>query len=450
MGWSRFARANRSLRTEEWGIGRQGGLRARLWSMTPPLLQQTSFRRFWTAQTISYFGDQITFVALPLTAVLALHANAAQVGLLSAAGSLPSLIFALHAGAFVDQFGRRRKMMILADLLRAALLLTVPITYWLGQLTIQHLYIVAFLTGSLAVVFGICANSLFVALVPRDDFVRGNSLVKGSYYLSWVAGPTAGGALIQAVSGPISILCDVVSFIGSALLLRSISPEEPPRIKAGRGHLSEGFLFIRRASALLAKFFIDASLNFFYTIYFTLLFLFAAKELRLSALAIGLVLAAGAVGAVVGSALTTRVSLRIGVGPAFLVGSFIYPGALVLAPIAGGPQWLAAGLLVIAEFTSGVGLMICDISGSSIQQALTPDRLRGRVQGAFMLFNNGFRPFGALLGGALGTWLGLRPTLWVASIGGVLSVMLILPSSIRRMRTLPEEADFPVVDSADA
>ncbi len=416
------------------------GSTARLARIVPPLLLRVPFRRYWTAQTISYLGDQVTFVALPLIAVLALDASAGEVSILSAAGTLPNLLFALHAGVFVDRFGRRRKLMIATDLLRAGLLVTVPVAYWAGLLSMAHLYVVAFLTGALAVVFGICANSLFTALVDRRDFVPANSLVKGSYYFSWAAGPPAGGALVQLLSGPIALLADVVSFLGSALLLRSIAPEEPPRLKAGRDHLREGFAFIRRVPALLAKFLVDAGLNFFYTIYFTLLLLFAIDELHLPAVATGFVLAAGAVGALIGSTVTTRVTSRIGVGWAFLGGGFLYLGALVLVPIAHGPVWLTTGILVVAELLSGIGLMVCDIAGSSIQQALTPDRVRGRVQGVFMVFNNGSRPLGALLAGVLGTWLGLRTTFLVAVLGGLVCVLLVVPSSIRRMRELPEEA----------
>jgi MFS family permease len=407
----------------------------------PVPLRRVPFRRYWTAQTISYLGDQVTFIALPLAAVGVLDADAGEVGVLAAAASLPNLLFSLHAGALVDRFGRLRTTMMATDVMRAGLLATVPIAYLLDVLTLPQLYLVAFLAGSLGLVFSLCANSLFPVMVPREQFVSGNSLIKGSYNFSWAAGPGLGGGLVQILSAPGALVLDVFSFIGSALLLRSISPEEPTPEPSTRGHLGQGLKFIVRTPALLAKFFADASLNFFYTIYFTLLVLFAVQELHLPSALIGIVIAAGAVGAMVGSVVTTRISSVMGVGPTFFLGSFLYPGALILVPLSSGPKWLAAGLLVLAEFVSGIGLMLCDISAGAIQMALTPPRLRARVQGAYMLFNNGSRPLGALLAGALGTWLGLRPTLWIATVGGVVSILLILPSPLRRMKELPTMAE---------
>jgi predicted MFS family arabinose efflux permease len=245
---------------------------------------------------------------------------------------------------------------------------------------------------------------------------------------------------VQVLSAPVALVLDVISFVGSALFLGSISPAEPPGDEAGSGRIREGLRFVRRTPALLAEVAAGAALNFFYTIYFALLFLYATRELGLAAGTIGLVLGAGAVGALVGSTLTAWVSRRLGVGRALVLGSFVYPAGLVLVPLASGPQWLAVVMLIVAELGSGLGLMVYDISASSIRQALTPDRLRSRVQGAYLTLNHGARPLGALVGGALGTWLGLRPTLWVAVIGGMASMLLLLPSPLPRMRVLPAEA----------
>jgi MFS family permease len=403
-------------------------------------LGDLAFRRYWTAQTVSYLGDQVTIVALPLVAVLALDASAAQMGLLAAAGSLPNLLFSLHAGALVDRSGRRRSTMIATDVLRSALLASVPIAYWLGALTLAHLYVVAFLAGSLAVLFVVCANSLFTALVSRDQYVEGTSLMRGSYAFSWVAGPSAGGVLVQVLSGPAALVLDAVSFVGSALLLGSIAPDEPPGEPAGRSRVREGLRFVARTPALRAQFAAGTGLNFFYTIYFTLLLLFAARELHLGAGTIGLALGAGAIGALLGTAIATRTAKRIGLGRAMLVGAFLYPGALLLVPLASGPAWPALALLVVAEFGSGLGLALDDVCATSIRQALTPDRLRSRVQGAHMAITYGVRPLGALAAGALGTWLGLQETLWLAAAGGVASALLLLPSPLPRMRELPGEA----------
>jgi MFS family permease len=411
-----------------FGVGKQSPLRG------------VAFRRSWTAQTVSFLGDQVTIVALPLVAVLALDASAAQMGLLAAAGSLPNLLFSLHAGAFVDRRGRRRRTMIVTDVVRAAVLASVPVAYWLGALTLAHLYAVAFLAGSLGVLFTVCANSLFTALLPREQYVEGTSLMRGTYAFSWVAGPSAGGLLVQALSGPAALVLDAVSFLGSALLLGSIAPEEPPGEPAARSRIREGLRFVARTPALRAQFAAGAGLNFFYTIYFTLLFLFAARELHLAAGTIGLALGAGAVGALVGTMIATRTARRIGLGRTMLLGAILYPGALLLVPLASGPAWAAFALLVVAELGSGLGLALDDVCATSIRQALTPDRLRSRVQGAHMAIAYGVRPLGALAGGALGTWLGLQETLWLAAAGGVASALLLLPSPLPGMRELPAEA----------
>jgi MFS family permease len=412
-------------------------LRARL---VPPLLDDLPFRRFWAAQTVSFFGDQINWIALPLVAVLALDAGPGQMGLLAAVGTVPNLLFSLHAGALVDRRGRRRETMIWADWGRAALLATVPVAYWLDVLTMAQLYVVAFLTGTLTVAFFVCINLLFTVLVPREQYVAGNSLVNGSRAFSFVAGPSIGGVLVQVLSAPAALLADAVSFVGSALLLRSISPEEPPVEEAERRHVREGLRFVYRTPILRAKLAATAVINFFNFVFFALFILYATSELGVSPGTLGIVLGAGAIGGVIGSVVTGRLTRRLGVGPALLLGCVLFPASFLLVPLADGPTWLVLALLLLFEFGAGVGVMVLDIVGGAIQQALVPDRLRSRVSGAYMVVNYGVRPLGSLAGGALGVWLGLRPTLWLAAAGGLLGFLFLLPSPIPRLRELPEEA----------
>ena len=412
-------------------------LRARL---VPPLLGDLPFRRFWAAQTISFFGDQVNWIALPLVAVLALDAGPGQMGLLAAVGTLPNLLFSLHAGALVDRRGRRRETMIWADWGRAALLATVPVAYWLGVLTMAQLYVVAFLTGALTVAFFVCINALFTMLVPREQYVAGNSLVNGSRAFSFVAGPSVGGILVQVLSAPAALLADAVSFVGSALLLGSIAPEEPPVEQAERGHVREGLRFVFRTPILRAKLAATAVINFFNFVFLALFILYATSELGVSPGTLGIVLGAGAIGGVIGSILTGRIARRLGVGPACVLGCMLFPASFLLVPLAEGPTWLVLALLLLFEFGAGVGVMVLDIVGGAIQQALVPDRLRSRVSGAYMVVNFGVRPLGSLAGGALGAWVGLQPTLWLAATGGLLGFLFLLPSPIPRLRELPEEA----------
>jgi MFS family permease len=168
----------------------------------PELLRDRPFRHYWTGQSISLFGDRISEIAIPLLAVLTLHADALQMGWLTAVGLLPSLLFSLHAGVWADRRGHRRRMMIAADLGRAALLATLPVGYALDLLALPQLYAVAFAVGALSVLFEVCNAALFVSLVPTRHYVQGNSLVNGSRAMSFVSGTSVGGVLVQILTAP--------------------------------------------------------------------------------------------------------------------------------------------------------------------------------------------------------------------------------------------------------
>jgi MFS family permease len=407
-----------------------GGLTRRV----PPLLRDRPFRRYWSGQTISMFGDQIGFVAMPLAAVLVLHASAADMGYLSALEWLPSLLFALPAGAWVDRRGRRRAIMIVADLGRFVLMGSVPVCYALGVLTLAQLFAVAFAAGSLSVLFTVSNATLFVTLVPEDQYVEGNSLIYSSRALSFVGGPSLGGLLTQLLSAPLAIGTDALSFLGSAFFLRRIQPVEPPPAEAEQGSLTAGARFIRQSGIVRASLLSVATINFFNFMFFALFVLYATRELHVRAGLLGLVLGAGAIGSVLGSAVTKPLANAIGMGWANFAGCVLFTAPLLLVPLAGGPRPLVLAMLFLAEFGSGFGVMLLDISIGSIFAAVIPDEFRSRVTGAFQAVNYGTRPVGALAGGALGTLLGLRPTLWIATVGGLAGFLWLLPSPLPRFR----------------
>lgn len=409
----------------------------------PPLLRASLvFRRFWLGQSISLFGDQVSLIALPLVAVLILHANAAQMGYLVAAELAPNLLFALHAGAWIDRKGRRRQTMIVTDLGRAALIATIPLAYGFGFLTIQQLYVVAFLVGSLAVLFQVSYASLFVSIVPREGYVAANSLLAGSRAFSFVVGPSLGGILVQLLKAPFTLVIDSVSYLFSAFFLSSISPEEPPIEEAETGHVVAGARFVMRTPAIRFALLSTATINLFNFIFWALFILYTVRSLHVRPGTLGLVLGAGAVGGVIGSLVTTRLGRTIGIGPTFLLGSILFPTPLLLVPLAGGPKPLVLAMLFLAEFGSGLGVMILDISAASIFAALVPHRLRSRVSGAYTLVNYGVRPIGSLIGGFLGSTIGLRPALWIATDGAITGFLWLLPSPIPKMRDLPEAAEY--------
>ncbi|TMM39227.1 MAG: MFS transporter [Actinobacteria bacterium] len=405
--------------------------------LVPPLLRDVTFRRFWSGQTVSLFGDQIALLAVPLTAVLVLHADAAQMGLLMAAELLPSLLFSLVAGARVDRRGRRRRTMIIADVGRAVLMATVPVGYLLGILSLPQLYLVAFLTGTFDVLFFVSYNTLFVSMVPPDRYVEGNSLLNGSRAMSFVGGQSVAGVLVSLLTAPGALLLNGLSFVASAVALARIHPDEPPAAGPGPGQLRAGVTFIARSPVVRAALGATATVNYFNFVFFAIFVLYVTTRLHVSPTELGLVLGAGAVGGLIGAAVTTPLTRLVGVGPAFVLSCVVFPAPLLLVPLAAGSRPAILALLFLAEFGSGLGVMVLDISIGSIFSAVIPDELRSRVSGAYRTVNYGVRPLGALTGGALGTVLGLRTTLWIAAAGGLLCVLWTLAGPLRHLKTLP-------------
>ncbi|MEU3427459.1 MFS transporter [Streptomyces gardneri] len=412
----------------------------------PELLRERTFRRYWTGQTVSLVGDQISLIAIPLAAVLILGADAAEMGWLKTAELLPALLLNLPLGAWADRHARRRHAMIAADLGRAALMLTLPVAYALDALTLGQLYAVAFGIGALTVLFEVCNTTLLVALVPTDRYIQANALVNGSRSMSWLAGPGIGGVLVQVLTAPFALVADALTYVVSAGYLSRIKAVEPPPAPVAKGHFTEGLRWVVRDPSMRALFAASGTIQLFNYMFHTLFVLYATAELGISAGLLGLILGAGAVGGLIGAACSGAVVRRIGVGASLVLGFLGFTLPLLLIPLADGPLPLVVAVMFAAEFLSCVGVMIADIAAGSFQMAVIPDAVRARVMGAYRTLNHGFRPLGALAGGLLGTAIGLRPTLWIATGGAVLAVLWLLPSPLPRMRELPtrEEESTPV------
>jgi len=401
------------------------------------LLRDLAFRRYWTGQAISLVGDQITLLALPLLAVLLLQATPAQMGYLTAAGLAPNLVFSLYAGVWVDRRASRRLVMVWADIGRAALIATIPIAYALDTLTLTHLYVVAFGVGTLAALFEVANATLFVSLVPPERYVAANSLINGSRAMSFVVGPSASGWLVQILTAPVALIADALSYVASAAQLLRIRPTEPPPETERKGQVGAGARFLASSRALWTLILAVTTLNFFNYMFSTLVILYVTTSLGVSPGLIGLILGAASVGALLGSIVTGRLTRAVGVGPAYVIGLLAFPAPLILVPLAGGPRPVVLALLFLAEFGSGLGVMILDISAGSLMAAIIPNRLRARVAGVTRTINYGIRPLGALAGGALGTLIGVRETLWVATVGALAGVAWMIGSPVVRMRELP-------------
>ncbi|MFD8010147.1 MFS transporter [Streptomyces sp. NPDC058955] len=410
-----------------------------LTARVPALLRERTFRRYWTGQSVSLVGDQISLMALPLAAVLVLGADAAQMGWLKTLELLPALLLNLPFGAWADRRANRRRIMIATDLGRAALLVTLPVAYALDMLTLGQLYVVALGVGSLSVLFEVCNSTIFATLVPTDRFVQANSLVNGSRSMAWLAGPSIGGMLVQVLTAPLALLADAVTYLVSAGYLAKIRPVEPAPAPVTKGHFSEGMRWVVREPSMRALFAASGTVQFFNYMFHTLFVLYVTKDLGLGAGLLGLVLGTGAVGGLIGAAVSGAVVRRIGIGGSLVAGFIGFTLPLVLIPAADGPLPLVVGVLFVAEFLSCAGVMIVDVAAGSFQMALIPETMRARVMGAFRTLNHGFRPVGALVGGVLGTAIGVRPTLWVATVGAVFAVLWLLPSPLPRMRELPTQ-----------
>jgi len=424
----------------------------------PSLWRHGNFLKLWTAQTISLVGTQVTALALPLTAILKLNASPLQIGLIGTAQFLPFLLVTLPAGAIIDRL-RQLSVMVCTDLLRAALLITVPVTAWLHHLSLGLLYPVAFLVGVLSVFNEVSQQSYLPAIVEPDQLVEGNTKLQLSYSGAQFAGPGAGGALVQLLTAPIAIVVDAASYLGSAVLLSLIRRDgqqaTAESVRGGRTDLRglvrdirEGTRFVWRHKLIRPLALATGTANFFYLFGMTgaILALYAIRVLHLTPALLGAVLAVGNVGAILGSLVADRVLQRWRFGRVMILTSMISSVAIVLMALAnrGTALVLLATGVLIGEF----GVCIYDIAQISLRQAATPTALLGRMNATVRFLNWGPIPLGAFIGGLLGETIGLRPTLWVAAIGSLLPSIPLLLSQVRGLRRLPggqpEEPAIPI------
>jgi MFS family permease len=406
-----------------------------------PLWRDGRFSRYWLGQGISQFGDRITELALPLIAITTLHASAPVVGALTAAVWAPNLL-SLLIGSWVDHHERKRRLLVAADLVRAAVLVSLPVAYWLGLVTIGQLFVVALVAGLGQVLYQTAYPSFFVALVRRDQYVEANSLLSTTRSLSFVAGPAAAGGLVQLLTAPVALLVDAVTFAASAVLIKGVRVDEARVDRDGAAPLlrraKEGMGLVVRHPYLRVSLACVTTVNFFNFVVAALFLLFASRQLHLSAGVIGLALGIGATGGLLGAVTARKVTPLLGVGRTIMLGVVLFAAPVALLPLAGGPVWSRAAMLVVVEFVTGLGVMWLDVPLNALQTAVTPDDARSRVAGAFSTINYGVRPLGALLGGFLGESIGVEPTLYAAAAGGTLAVLWLVGSPIARTRTIEE------------
>ena len=415
----------------------------RLWP-SGELWRHADFLRLWSAQTISQFGSQISGLALPLVAILLLDASAFEVAALGVVEFLPFALFTLPAGAWVDRL-RRRPILVISDWGRAAALATVPLAYLFDALTLTQLYVVGFAVGVFTVFFDVSYQSYLPSLVRREQLTDANGKLEVSRSAAQTAGPGVAGGLVSLLTAPYAILADSLSFVASALFVTRIEREELlPDADAERGRLraeiSDGLRFVLRHPILRWNLVYVGIANFFGNVMFSIFLVYAVRDLGLSAATIGLIGSLGNVGLVGGALVASRLASRFGAGPVLIATAAASGWSLLLIPLASGD--LAIPLLVASGLGFGFCVVVYNVTGISLMQAITPDRMLGRMNASRRFIVWGVIPLGMLLGGVLGSSLGLRETLWVGAIGNSLAFVPLLASPMWSIKTIADAEDL--------
>jgi len=399
-------------------------------------LRSRDFRLLFSAYGISSLGSEVTVLALPLAAAVLLGASPWQMGLLVAAGTAPYIGFSLVVGAWVDRLRRRRPLMVAADLVAAGALVTVPVAWWAGALTVTQLVLVELVVGAARVTFRPTFSTHLPDVVPDEHVTEASSRLRAAEASAALAGPGLGGTLVQVLSAPVAVLADAASFLASALLVGKVrSPERVGHVAPARRRLvteiGEGMGHLLRDGALRAVALTAASVNFFGLMIVALLVVYLTRVHDFSPLMIAGVTVAGGIGSLAGALVAPRVSARVGRGRTILLASAIFSVGMLAFPLADGPRWLVLAILAANEVVVGIGIMLFDVTTGALVITDTPRELLGRVSTSLSTVTQGVKAVGALVGGGLATAIGIRPALWVAALGATTTVLWVWFSPLR-------------------
>jgi MFS family permease len=385
------------------------------------LWRHDDFLKLWIGQTISEFGSVVTRTAMGFVAILVLGAGPAELGILTAAASVGTLLVGLVAGVQADRM-RRRPILVVADLVRAGLLVAIPISYVAGVLRIELLYVVVFLAAILGAFFDVAYRSYLPSLVGRERIVEGNAKLGMTGAIAEVVAPALAGAIVQLFSAVAAIVVDAVSFLISAVSIVLIrAPEPPPAPRAERSawnEIGEGLATVWRDRYIRATTGFEVTRYFFGSFIGVLYVLYGLNDLGLSPFVVGVAISFGGVGAFIGAGLVDSTVRRFGIGPT-IVRVGVAGGVLVfLLPLAKGqPPVVAASFLFIGQLFGDTLGMIEDIAILSLRQQVTRDEILGRVNATVHVLVDGVAPLGALAAAALAVAFGNRETLLIAAIG---------------------------------
>jgi len=401
------------------------------------LWRNRDFMWLWAAQTVSQFGSQISSLAIPLVAILTLDASTFQVSVLVVVGWAPFFLFSLPAGAWIDRLPRR-PILVASDWGRALALASIPLAYFLDAMTLAQLYVVELVVGLFTVFFDLSYQSYLPSVVEREELGEGNAKLEVSRSAAQVAGPGLAGALVRVLTAPYAILADAVSFVASALFLSRIErPEPKPKTAAERStrlrdEIGEGLRFVLRHPLLRPIVIFVGVSNIFVNMLFAIYLVYAVRELDLSVATIGLIFSLGNIGSLVGALTATRLARAVGIGPGLIITATVGALGLLLVPLARGDAVLP--FLVVANLLWGYFVLTYYVNAITLIQAITPDHLLGRTNASRRFLVQGVIPFGALLGGALGTTLGLRPAIAIGAVGACFAVLPLFFSPLRQIK----------------
>jgi MFS family permease len=408
------------------------------------LWRHREFQKWWWGQSVSLIGTQFTQLALPLTAILNLHASAAQMGILVAMQAAPGLVFSLVAGIWLDRV-QRKPILVGSQLVAMAALASVPIAALLGVLSMTQLYVVALLIGTAATFTYVAQSSLLPALVGRPNLIEANAKYQTSWTVSQIVGPGLAGFAVQVLTAPIAIAIDALSFLVGAASTAWAKVVEPAPGPAAPGRslgqeLMEGFRFVATQPQMRSIVLTLVLANWGGALTNAVFLLLFVSSIGLTPAQIGLGFAAAALFSLVGAQLAGRVVSRVGVGPAMGGSCLLFALArLIQVPAAYAAAGPAFAILLASSVAFG-GLMIYNINQQAIRGAVTPDRLLGRANAAVHGIVIGGSVLFALLGGVLGQAIGLRPTYVIGSLLVASCTIPALLPSLRRLKEVPQPA----------
>jgi MFS family permease len=396
------------------------------------------FLKLWTGETISEFGSQITAFALPLTAVLLLGATPVQMGILSFLAFSPMLFLTLFAGVLVDHLPRR-PILIFTSLGQAIILITLPLAALFGFLHIEYLYVIVLCCGVLTVFFEVAYQAYLPSLRAQEQMVEGNGKLEMSHALAQIAGSGLAGGIVQLFTAPLAIVLDAFSFLISATFLCCIHKVEPAKVHHGpQSHIfneiKEGLQIVLHNRILWSIAVCNATMNLFSNANASIVVLYVVHDLAIKPIIFGFITATGSIGALIGSLVAKPIAKRFGIGPTIIGSVFCYGIGAFFLPLAGGSSWFVILCLVLCWFIQNMMLIIFNVTQVSMRQAITPWHLQGRMNASMRFLICSALPLGSLLGGLLGTAIGLRSAILMGALGMSLAFLWVLFSPLVHMR----------------